>query len=116
MSNDQEFWLTRPIKRHPDQASYDVAIPGKNCARLLSRPCDTCVTFPDDRMRLGEARRQEFIETALRRDSYVVCHDTLSTAEPAICRGFWNLHRFDSAPLRVLAAFGLVEESEPPQP
>lgn len=83
-------------------------------ARLLSRPCDTCVTFPDDRMFLGE-HREEFIQTARERGAFIVCHDTTDTGAAAICRGFYNLHRHDSTFLSLGERLGRMQEVEPPE-
>jgi hypothetical protein len=97
-------------------ASRDqVADPVTGQVRLLSRPCDTCVTFPDDRMHLGE-RREAFISEVIANDSYVICHDTIGRADvkPTICRGFWNLHRDTCAALRLVETFGLAVEVDPP--
>lgn len=89
--------------------------PATGCMRVLSRLCDTCITYPDDRMLLGE-RRQEFIDEARVRGTYVVCHDT-GTYSPhpgAVCRGFFNRHWRETAALRLAQRLGLVVFVEPP--
>ncbi len=85
---------------------------GPDGARLLKRPCDTCVTFPDDRMFLGAERREAFIAEACKTKSYVICHETRDGDE-AICRGFWNLHRSQSPFLSLMERCGLVAEVDP---
>jgi len=86
---------------------------GPEGARLLNRPCDTCVTFPDDRMGLGEEVRRAFLAEARVGKSYVICHETIGSDE-AVCRGFWNLHRSASDFLSVMERCGLVVEVDPP--
>lgn len=106
-------WTAMPTTR------LEVGDPETRTVRVLSRPCDTCVTFPDDRMHLGDKRRQAFIQEALDRDGFITCHDTLPYAAtdclPAICRGFWNLHRNAVTPLRVVQVYGMAVEVDPPE-
>jgi hypothetical protein len=72
-------------------------------ARLLARPCDTCVTFPDDRMDMGPEGRLALINSALAAEAFIICHDTLGPDQPrAICRGFWNLFKKRTIALRCL--------------
>jgi len=97
-----------------EQPAVTVADPVTRTVRLLSRLCDTCVIYADDRMHLGE-RRTEFIDGARAAGSFVICHDTLGTDTPAICRGFWNRHRSGSAACRIAEGFNLVVEIDPPK-
>lgn len=93
----------------------DVTDPVTRRVRLLSRPCDTCVIFPDNRAHLRPGRREQFIADAVANDGYIVCHATIGHDAPrAICRGFWNVHRKDTLPLRLVACFGLAVEVDPP--
>jgi hypothetical protein len=103
----------------PETRPEEIIDPASGKPRLCARRCDTCVAYPDDRMRLGEERRTSFLADAAAKDSYVVCHATIYPADPAdyapaICRGFWQLHRRDSAPTRFMLAFGHYVEVEPP--
>jgi hypothetical protein len=71
--------------------------------------------FPDDRAHLGQERRLAFIEEVLRKDSYVICHETLTPGIlPAVCRGFFNTHRRDTRDLRLMVLFDMYTEVEPP--
>lgn len=72
--------------------------------------------FPDDRVHLGQQRRRAFIQAALDKDSYVVCHETLVAGVlPAVCRGFFNVHRRDTFPLRLMVVLDLCAEVDPPE-
>lgn len=85
--------------------------------RVLSGMCDTCIFYPDNRMRLRPGRREQMVADCLRRDSHIVCHDTLPAGrDGAVCRGFFNRHSRDVWPLRVARALGLIREvPAPPQ-
>lgn len=88
-------------------------------ARVLARRCDTCVAYPDDRMHLGENRRAAFLTDTAARDRFVVCHQSLPALAPdgyapAICRGFWQQHRHDTMPTRMMLAYGFYVEVDPP--
>ncbi len=95
--------------------SDKVADPATRTIRVCSRPCSTCVIFPDDRMHLDESRRTSFIQEALDRDGYIICHQTLNGPQ-AMCRGFVNAHRGETFPLRLIDNLpDLVEHFDPPE-
>lgn len=59
--------------------------------RLCANMCGTCVFRPERGGRLlgiSNDRVRDLIERARRSEGYIVCHATLGTATPAICRGF----------------------------
>lgn len=86
--------------------------------RILSRPCDTCITRPaTERLALSNRRVTEFIRSALAAGTYVVCHATLPTVappgvKPAVCRGFAD--NYDTPQLRTIRRLWGFVEVEPP--
>jgi hypothetical protein len=74
--------------------SVEVGDPTTYKLRILSERCATCILRPPgERIRLSNDRIREFVNDAIGRDSYIVCHSTLPGAAPdgvlpAICRGF----------------------------
>lgn len=92
--------------------------------RVLSTKCATCIFRPGNRMHLPPGYRDQLVQQALDRDSWIVCHATLpDTGNPvgsqAICRGFWDLHAADSAGCRLAIALGgpvLVPRPDPTKP
>jgi hypothetical protein len=59
---------------------------------------------PGNPMHLEPGRLRHLVDTALARQSYIICHDTLPYgryphAAPAVCRGFYN--RYDTTALQL---------------
>jgi hypothetical protein len=50
------------------------------------------------------------VEEAVRKESCVVCHSTLDTICPAVCRGFFD--RYKTALLQIAERLGYIEEME----
>lgn len=98
--------------------SLDVADHDAHKTRLLSRPCGTCILNPPgQRINLPNARITEVVREALSRDSFIVCHSTLSgmagpDVKPAVCRGFAD--RYDTTALRLIRRLWGFIEVDPP--
>lgn len=61
--------------------------------RLLAEKCSTCIFRAGNKMDLHPGRVQQMVLECLARDSFVVCHSTLSGmsgAQNAICRGYYD--------------------------
>ncbi|MGW3607799.1 hypothetical protein [Micromonospora sp. NPDC005161] len=100
-------------------AGLSVGDPVLGKSRLLSRQCDTCIFASGNRMRLTPGRLRDLVAQARRRESFIICHDSLPhylypEARPAICRGFADRYRTQALQLMELL-FGFVEV-DPPQP
>ena len=54
------------------------------------------------------------IQDTCAQDSAIICHATLGLAEQAVCRGFFARHAGDTAPLRLAAMLGSLDEIPPP--
>jgi hypothetical protein len=103
-------------------ANLDITCPRTGRSRLLAARCTTCILRPGDLMHLGAERVREFVQEALDRDTYVVCHQTLPHLDgepndfrPAICRGFFDAYADRVTPLRILRIVDRLIEVEPPQ-
>ena len=85
--------------------------------RLLAEQCATCIFRPGNPMHLGPGRLRELVDETRRRESYIVCHETLPAVapvgvEPAICRGFAD--RYSTNDLRMIERlWGFVEVPPP---
>jgi hypothetical protein len=91
----------------------DVAEPGE--IRLCARMCDTCVFRPGNLMYLAPGRLTDMVKGAHRDEGQIVCHKTLDTEAPAICRGYADkADRGRSLALRIGRALGWIKEIEPP--
>ncbi|MEV0811214.1 hypothetical protein [Micromonospora sp. NPDC050200] len=100
-------------------AGLSVGDPVLGKSRLLSRQCDTCIFAAGNRMHLTPGRLRDLVAEARRRESFIICHDSLPhylypEAKPAICRGFADRYRTQTLQLMELL-FGFVEV-DPPQP
>ena len=87
--------------------------------RLLAEKCSTCIFRPGNLMHLQPGRRDQMSAEAIAEDGWITCHATLPygqhpDAEPAVCRGFWDVHRNDSFFTRFAAYTGhFVEVPQP---
>jgi hypothetical protein len=75
--------------------------------------CDTCIFRPGNLMRLSRGRVAQMVRDATRAEGCIICHDTSYGAEPAVCRGFFDLH--PTQPLQVADRLGFIEWQRPPQ-
>jgi hypothetical protein len=85
---------------------------GAGGVRVLAQPCGTCI-FRGDSV-ISRARVEEMVQTACERDSAIICHATLDLDKQAVCRGFYARHASDTAPLRLAAWLGCVDEVPSP--
>ncbi|MEU1606071.1 hypothetical protein [Micromonospora matsumotoense] len=100
-------------------AGLNVGDPILGKSRLLSRQCDTRIFAPGNRMHLGAGRLRYLVAETRRRESFIVCHDTIPhylypDVKPAICRGFADRYRTQALQL-IERLFGFIEV-DPPQP
>lgn len=72
-----------------DNGPYaEVADPASGTVRLCTRRCDTCIFHPGNPMHLRPGRATDMVTQVRETEEHVVCHKTLGTDSPAICRGF----------------------------
>jgi hypothetical protein len=93
--------------------------PDTKRVRILSEKCATCIFKPGNKMELREGARDQLVEETLAADSYIVCHSTLPyfkhpEAQPAVCRGFWDVHARDSLATRLVLMNNMAQWTEPP--
>ena len=50
-------------------------------------------------MNLEPGRVRQIVDDSLKKDSAIICHETLGSAR-AVCRGFFDMHWRDTLPLR----------------
>jgi hypothetical protein len=69
--------------------------------RMCREMCESCIFRPASpvTMSLAPGRLKGLIQSALKAESYIVCHSTFD-AEPAVCRGFAD--RYSTNGLRIL--------------
>lgn len=98
----------------PDEtstANHDVADPVTGIVRLCAEMCATCIFRPGNLMDLEPGRVADMVKEARIRDGHIVCHDTLGTSEPAICRGYADgPDKGTSLALRIGRALGTLKE------
>lgn len=97
----------------------DVVDRDQGVPRVLSEKCNTCIYRPGNLMHLREGRKEEMERGSLERDSWIVCHKTLpASGQPvgtqAICRGYWDVNKFNSLGCRLVLMFGGPVEVEEP--
>lgn len=104
------------VEPEEDEGPYaDVADLRTGAVRLCSRRCDTCVFHPGNLMHLQPGRVTDMVTRARQVQGHVVCHETLGTDAPAICRGFADgPDRGRSLALRLARALGTLHEVPPP--
>ncbi|GGZ92351.1 hypothetical protein [Streptomyces bluensis] len=76
------------VEPEDDGLCADVADPATGAVRLCAHRCDTCIFHAGNPMDLQPGRVTEMVTRARRAEAHVVCHKTLGTDTPAICRGF----------------------------
>lgn len=85
----------------------------------LDEKCSTCVFRPGNLMHLEQDRLKDLVQTNREADTAFACHQTLPhnheyTADPAVCRGYFDAYSEEITPLRMAVAMGLITED--PQP
>jgi len=74
--------------------------------------CSTCIFRPGNLMDLNPGRVQGMIRDSVRKQSAIICHQTLDGDE-AVCRGFYDQHK--TQPLQIAERLELVTEIVPKQ-
>jgi hypothetical protein len=67
--------------------------------------CPTCIFRRGNKMRLAHGRVKQMVVDAIKGDSAIICHDTLS-GDNAVCRGFFD--RFKTFPLQIAERLGMI--------
>jgi hypothetical protein len=62
---------------------------------VCAKQCATCIFHPGNLMRLEPSRVEDMVANAIREQSAIICHDTLS-GDNAVCRGFFDRHKHDT--------------------
>lgn len=80
---------------------------------VLDAKCSTCIFRPGNLMHLSEGRKQDVVDGNVQNDSALTCHQTLpgwppGTHKPAVCRGFYDVHKQDSFPLRLAQQMDVI--------
>ena len=81
---------------------------------LCSRECSTCI-FSEGKFHLRPGALREMVRGSLKKDAPIICHATLGTSHPAVCRGFYDRFKTQIVPLRLAQAFDIIQEIEPPE-
>jgi hypothetical protein len=98
-----------------DRLRNDVFDPTEPAVRVCADLCSTCVFRPGNLMHLRPGRLADLVAQAQAREGHIVCHSTLGTSQPAICRGYADgPDRGRSLTLRLGRALGIVREITPP--
>ncbi|MDQ1024695.1 hypothetical protein QF035_002277 [Streptomyces umbrinus] len=99
-----------------DNGPYaDVADPLTGAVRLCAEMCTTCIFRPGNLMDLQSGRVVGMVSQAQQAEGHVVCHKTLGSESPAICRGFADgPNQGRSLALRLARALGTLTEVTPP--
>lgn len=80
--------------------------------RIMAERCSTCIFRPGNLMSLNDGRVREMLQSVVRHDSYITCHQTLGTDEPgAICKGGSDAHMGQLE--RIARLLGGVVEVQP---
>lgn len=82
---------------------------------VCERKCATCIFRPGNLMRLEEGRKEGIARDAVAEQSVIPCHKTIygQAEQPAVCRGYWDVHKNDVQGLQVAERLGLVKEIDP---
>ncbi len=75
--------------------------------------CSTCIYRPGNLFHLEEGRRETMTAGALKADTAVVCHSTLGTEHPAVCKGF--AEKYATFPIRLAHAMNKIRLIDPPE-
>ncbi|MEV6401259.1 hypothetical protein AB0M39_41895 [Streptomyces sp. NPDC051907] len=111
------FW-DDPDEQDDDELRTDIADPATGRVRLCARRCDTCIFRPGNLMHLQQGRVKQMVETCVKNEAHVTCHDTLVHNDRglpgAMCRG-WEQHPQSGASIAVrwMSATGLVTLVDP---
>jgi hypothetical protein len=66
-------------------------------------------------MHLEEGRREQMERDAVADESVIPCHTHIHEGAPIepVCRGYWDAHWRDVAPLRLAEAMGITRYIDP---
>lgn len=91
----------------------NVVDPATGLPKVLNRKCDTCIFRTNSTMKqhLRDGTIDSMVEQSNANGSWITCHSTLPTmgvevGEQAICRGYWDVHRFDSWGCKLAISLG----------
>lgn len=73
---------------------------------VCSRLCDTCIFRPGNLMNLEPGRVEQMVADAKRKESAIICHETLDRKQ-AVCRGFFE--QYATAPLQIAERLDVIE-------
>lgn len=73
---------------------------------IMAQRCPTCIFRPGNLMDLEPGRVADMVREAKRRDSAIICHETLGGYK-ALCRGFFDKHY--TTPLQIADRLGYIE-------
>lgn len=76
------------------------------------RKCATCVFRPGNLMDLEPGRVDQMRFDAVKGQGVITCHKTISGEEigPAVCRGFFDVHKADVGLLEAAERMNVVKE------
>lgn len=89
---------------------------------VLSRPCDTCIFAPGNRMHLEKGRLAGMIQECRERQTFIPCHETMEIEEDddgethgegPICNGFYEKWGGYSQLVRIFERLGSVRLVDP---
>jgi len=75
--------------------------------QVLSNRCDECLFSPN--YIVSQKRKELIIEQTLDKDRYFTCHKARMAGVDICCRGFFDIHKYDSLVTRLALQLNLVE-------
>ena len=81
----------------------------KNSSTLLglNNRCDECLFFPNPIV--SHKRKELIIEQILDQDRYFTCHKAMIAPRDLCCRGFFDIHKYDSLVTSLAIELNIVE-------
>ena len=76
---------------------------------VVKEKCATCIFHPGNLMELHHGRVAGMVQSALKHDSAIICHETLCGPRE-VCRGFFDAHR--TGPLQIAERLGMIAFDE----
>lgn len=104
---DRISWIVEWMTDGASGAEFNAYRDGK--VHVCKKMCSTCIFRPGNLMHLEDGRVEQMVESSTKDESAIICHKTLDQPDQAVCRGFWDKHRSETAPLRAAEALGVVE-------
>ena len=75
--------------------------------QVLNNRCDECLFSPN--YIVSQKRKELIIEQTLDQDRYFICHKATIAPRDLCCRGFFDIHNYDSLLTRLAIQLNLVE-------